>query len=93
MLRNLALSYAAGSAGGVANSLMVWLCGASGITAAFGVAIAPPLTPAWLYPRVVWGGLWGLLFLLRSLSGTPYLRGRLAGRRTGSCDTLVCSFV
>ena len=28
------------------------------------MALAPQLTPAWLYPRLVWGGLWGWLFLL-----------------------------
>ena len=26
--------------------------------------LAPPLTPAFLYPRLVWGGLWGFLFLI-----------------------------
>ena len=35
----------------------------TGVTALFGVAIAPTLTPTWLYPRIVWGGLWGFLFL------------------------------
>jgi hypothetical protein len=29
-----------------------------------GVKIAPPLTAAFLYPRLVWGGLWGFLFLV-----------------------------
>jgi hypothetical protein len=28
------------------------------------VRIAPPLSAEWLVPRVVWGALWGLLFLL-----------------------------
>ena len=37
--------------------------GATGVTALFVVAIAPTLTPTWLYPRIVWGGLWGFLFL------------------------------
>ncbi len=32
--------------------------------AALGVKIAPAFTPAWLYQRLVWGGLWGWLFLL-----------------------------
>ena len=49
--------------GGVVNSFAVWLFGLLGITAAFGVAIAPPLTAPWLYQRAVWGGLWGLLLL------------------------------
>jgi hypothetical protein len=34
------------------------------VTRALGVAITPSLTPAWLYARIVWGGLWGLLFVV-----------------------------
>jgi len=62
--QSLSLFFAAGALGGLANSLVVWLCGESGVTHALGVAIAPELTPAFLYPRIVWGGLWGLLFAL-----------------------------
>ena len=56
--------FAAGCAGGFINSLAVWLFGIAGISAAMGVSLAPALTPAWLYPRIVWGGIWGFLFLL-----------------------------
>ena len=70
----LSLFYASGSVGGLVNSLAVWLLGSSGITTALGVNIAPPLTAAWLYPRLVWGGLWGLLFLV-PLGASPLLRG------------------
>jgi len=62
--RQLSLVFAAGAVGALANSVAVWAAGASGLTHAIGVRIAPELSPAWLYPRVVWGGLWGLLFLL-----------------------------
>ncbi len=57
-------AFAAGCLGAVANSLLVWAFGALGVTQALGVAIAPALTPDWLYPRIVWGGLWGFLFLI-----------------------------
>ena len=63
------LAFSAGALGGLANSLAVWLFGALGITLALGVGIAPGLTPAWLYPRIVWGGLWGFLFLLPRPAG------------------------
>jgi hypothetical protein len=63
-LRNLSLVFAAGCWGALWNSLAVWLWGWLGMAAALGVHIAPALTPAFLYPRLVWGGLWGLLFLL-----------------------------
>ena len=56
--------FAAGCLGGLINSLAVWFFGEVGITSAFGVKIAPKISPAWLYPRIVWGGIWGGLFLL-----------------------------
>jgi len=62
--RSLSLFFAAGAIGGLVNSLVVWAFGELGITQALGVSISPPLSPAWLYPRIVWGGLWGLLFTL-----------------------------
>ena len=63
-LRRCAVVFFAGTLGALANSLAVWLAGALGLTASLGVAIAPALTPGWLYGRLVWGGLWGSLFLL-----------------------------
>jgi hypothetical protein len=62
--RKLSIVFAAGCVGGVVNSLAVWLFGKYDLSLALGVKIAPDLTPGWLYPRIVWGGLWGLLFLL-----------------------------
>lgn len=64
MARKLSLVFAAGALGGLVNSLAVWAFGLLGLTTALGVAIAPALTPAWLYPRLVWGGMWGVLFLI-----------------------------
>jgi len=69
------LAFAAGGIGALANSLVVWACGQLGVTAAAGVKIAPALTPAWLYPRIVWGGLWGGLLLLPVLKRNAVLRG------------------
>jgi hypothetical protein len=78
-LRNASLGYAAGSLGGLANSLEVWAVGFLGITAAAGVKAAPAFTFPWLYPRVVWGGLWGFLFLLPFLKQSPIVRGIVYG--------------
>ena len=64
MARSLSLFFAAGALGGLANSLVAWGFGELGISRALGVSIAPGLTAAWLYPRIVWGGLWGFAFLL-----------------------------
>jgi len=62
--RSLSLFFSAGALGGLANGLVVWALGRFGITHALGIALAPVLTPGWLYPRIVWGGLWGALFIL-----------------------------
>jgi hypothetical protein len=41
------------------------------------VSIAPALTASWLYPRVVWGGIWGLLFFLPLFNSKPFSKGTL----------------
>lgn len=58
----LAACFTGGCAAAFMNSLAAWLLGLWGITAFLDVAIAPNFSPQWLYPRLVWGGLWGLLF-------------------------------
>ena len=77
ILRTFSLVFAAGCVGAVANSLIVYLFGDLGINAALGVKIAPSLTAAWLYPRIVWGGLWGFLFLLPIFRSSLLARGLL----------------
>ena len=62
--RSLSLFFAAGVVGAFANSVVAWLLGELGVPRALGVALAPDWSPGWLYPRLVWGGLWGLLFVL-----------------------------
>jgi hypothetical protein len=76
-LKKITLFFSSGSLGGFVNSLFVWLFGILGITSAFGVKIAPALTKSWLYPRIVWGGLWGFLFLLPFFRRSPFSRGLL----------------
>lgn len=76
-MKKLLIAFAAGCLGALANSLAVWLCGKYGIPQSFDVALAPAWSPAWLYPRIVWGGLWGLLFMLPMLQSSPILKGSL----------------
>ncbi len=71
----LLIFFAAGCLGALANSLVVWLFGKYGITTSLGVAIAPSLSPNWLYPRIVWGGIWGLFFVLPLLQSRLLLKG------------------
>ena len=85
----LTLVFAAGCLGGLLNSLTVWLFGITGITTLFGVAIAPTLTPPWLYPRIVWGGIWGFLFFWDSWHKNYLSRSLIYGL----CPTFVQLFI
>lgn len=73
-IRRLTFYYTAGSVGALVNSLAVWFCGAYGITTLLQVNIHPRLTPDWLYPRIVWGGIWGLLLFLPLVKSRMLLR-------------------
>jgi hypothetical protein len=76
-MNKLFIFFAAGCVGALVNSLTVWQFGQLGITSSVGVSITPALTPAWLYRRLVWGGLWGLLFILPMLSSRLLLKGAI----------------
>lgn len=76
-MKKILICFAAGCLGGLANSVVVWAFGDFGITREFGVAIAPNWTPAWLYPRIVWGGIWGLLFVPPLMNAKPFSKGAL----------------
>ena len=75
LAEKLSLVFAAGSLGGLMNSLAVWIFGEIGLTSTLGVKIAPQLSAPWLYPRIVWGGIWGLVFLLPLLQKRFLYRG------------------
>jgi hypothetical protein len=76
-MKNLSIYFTAGCLGAFANSITVWLFGLSGITSFFDVSIAPALTSSWLYPRLVWGGIWGLLFMMPVLQSKLFLKGAI----------------
>lgn len=63
LARRLAVLFFAGAVGGLVGSLVLWLLGAAGVTAQWGISLAPPLTLAWLETRVLVAGLWGLLLV------------------------------
>lgn len=67
------MAFAAGAVGALANSLAVQIAGQ------LRPGAAPPFTPAWIYQRLVWGGIWGFLLLLPLLRGRPVVRGLLLG--------------
>lgn len=76
-MKKLSLYFAAGCLGALANGLAIWLFGYLGITLSFGVSIAPSISPNWLYPRIVWGGIWGILFILPMLESKLLLKGAI----------------
>jgi len=71
------LVFTAGCLGGLLNSFAVWFLGQKGVPALLEVKIAPHWSAAWLYPRLVWGGIWGALFLLPVLRKSVFGRGLL----------------
>ena len=75
LARKISLVFAAGVLGALLNSLAVWGFGELGINKALGVKIAPKLTAAFLYPRLTWGGIWGMLFLLPMMQSSIWYRG------------------
>lgn len=77
LLKASSVAFAAGAVGAIANSLALWAGGRYGVQQAIGVKIAPAFTAAWLYPRVVWGGMWGLQMLLPLGGMAPWKRGLL----------------
>jgi hypothetical protein len=74
-MKNVLIYFSAGCLGALVNSVSLWLIGRYGISAHFGVSMAPALTPNWLYPRIVWGGIWGLCFILPFLESKLLLKG------------------
>ncbi len=73
----ISLCFCGGVFGALVNSVLVWMAGSYGWTAAMGVAIAPEWTLPWLYQRLVWGGLWGLVFTPRFMPNSCLWRGLL----------------
>ena len=70
-------TFAAGCFGGVVNSMIVWLSDHYHLTYLMGVQLSPSFSFSWLYPRIVWGGIWGFLFLLPLREGSTVKRGLL----------------
>lgn len=77
LIRKLSGGFTGGLVGAFIDSVNIWLLGAFGITTLLGIGMRPDFTPPWLYPRLVWGGLFGLLFATPFLEDRPLWRGIL----------------
>lgn len=74
-LFKFATAFIAGAFGGAVNGVALWLFGLLGITTALGFRMAPGMSWAFMWPRLFYGGLWGLLFLLPFWRERTYLKG------------------
>jgi hypothetical protein len=77
MNRAVSGAYAGGAIGALVNSACIWGLGKTGISANLGFGLKPAFTLSWLYPRLVWGGIFGLLLMLPMLKKRLLLRGML----------------
>lgn len=77
MVRKISGAFTGGALGAFVDSFNIWILGKAGITAMLGIGMKPEFTPSWLYPRLVWGGIWMLLLLLPVLKKRHILRGCL----------------
>jgi len=74
-MKRLMIAYASGSLGALASSLVLWWFERTGVTGVLGVDISPALPPDWLYFTIVWGGIFGILFLLPVFKTRFILKG------------------
>ena len=77
-MKALSFTFAAGVFGAIMNGLAVILFSHYGWAVAAGyklqVMLSPPGIYQWIYQRLVWGGLWGFLFLLPYFRAMPPVR-------------------
>lgn len=73
-MKNALVVFAAGCFGALIQCFVMWLLARYGVTHSLHVALPGSIAPAWLYPRIVWGGLWGFLFLLPILTSSIFAR-------------------
>jgi hypothetical protein len=52
--------FCAGMLGALFSSLSLWLAGVLGASVWIGAGLLPELNLPWLYPQLLWGGLWAL---------------------------------
>ncbi|MBD3296224.1 MAG: hypothetical protein GF392_02510 [Candidatus Omnitrophica bacterium] len=76
-VRKISLAFTAGAVGGILNRFVVWLFGYTGISGDLGVNFAPAWSKMFVYTGIVWGGIWGFLFILPLLRRSAALRGIL----------------
>ncbi|MHB8708156.1 MAG: hypothetical protein ACYC9I_04725 [Desulfuromonadales bacterium] len=77
-LHLLAVCFCAGLLGALLSGLLLCLAAKFGAFELAGLHFSPRLKPDWFYPRLVWGGLWGMVYFLAV--GQANARGRWVRR-------------
>jgi len=78
IFRLLTLAFGAGALGSVVLALVAFLLAQSGVPQSLG-ASSPPADLPFLYRLIVWGGIWGFLFVLPVLGRAWWLKGIIIG--------------
>jgi len=82
--------FAAGALAGFVTTILIWIASQSGAFLILGVPLVFDLTPGWIYQRVVWGGLWGFVFLVPVFVSWPgWRRGLILGMGPAAATLLV----
>ncbi|MBE0621060.1 MAG: hypothetical protein IH605_10740 [Burkholderiales bacterium] len=77
--RNASLAFTAGALGAIANRIALWLLGLLAVIPPTRIAFPlPEPVKLWFYSAIVWGGLWGFLFLI-PWRASWWLRGIVLG--------------
>lgn len=77
MVRKISGAFTGGALGALIDSANIWILGQAGVTAMLGISLRPQFTAPWLYPRLVWGGIWAMLLILPFFRQKTALRGIL----------------
>ncbi len=75
----LSSAFAAGVAGALVNMGAAWLFARMNLFSMLHCSLAVTVSREWLYSRLVWGGLFGLFFVLPVFAGKTIRRGLLFG--------------
>lgn len=79
ILKRFSIVFTAGCVGGLLNRLAVWGYLEYNIHKLFGLKLIPQFNEFFIYTGIVWGGIWGSLFLLPFLKKSIVLRGLIYG--------------
>ena len=73
-MKDALLVFAAGCLGALIQMIAMNLCVHYGFMHSLHVQLGASYIPAWVYPRIVWGGLWGFVFLLPVFASSILMR-------------------